>query len=183
MKRLLPALFLLITAAPIIAQDEGGDGAYIPSYAELVREGYGPREHYYDRYGDYGYYLPLNYGYHLAPKPTQAYYGRGYVIYYGYQMLPVGGDQEESLYAFGHPASYYRQLLPPNIDASNVSDVAVEVRNNSSYQPGSYVAQRRVQTRAITTVQRTTTVTRPAFKTAVSPNAGNLPAVGEKPAH
>jgi len=184
MKHLLPALFLLITAAPLLANDDGGDGAIIPSYQELVREGYGPRSH----YDSDTYYLALNYGTHVAPKPTQAYYGRGYTLYYGYQMVRVYEGQENNLYAFGYPVSYFRKLLPPNIDESNIGSVAVEVRHSAYYQPGDYVAQRHYlnTTTTVTSVQPVKAVahpgTVPAFRTAAAPSAG-LPPIGEKPAH
>jgi hypothetical protein len=186
MKHLLPALFLLITAAPLLANDDGGDGAYIPSYPELVREGYAPREHTY-QYQNEGYYVALNTGFHMAPKPTQAYYGRGYVIYYGYQMTPVFSGHEDTIYAFGHPLTYFRQLLPPNVDESNISDVAVEVRHTSYYQPGDYVAQRHYRSNEITTVEAVKPAARPAFKTTINPtitpSSNTLPAIGEKPSH
>jgi hypothetical protein len=190
MKHLLPALFLLITAAPLLANDEGGDGAYIPSYRELVREGYGPQQRYEDENDgrNQGYYLSLNYGVHTAPKPTQAYYGRGYVVYYGYQMIPVVAGEENCVYAFGHPVAYYRQLLPQNVSSEDIGNVAVEVRNSRYYAPGDYVAQRRYPANTITTVTHTATTVRvatgkPTFKTGVSPTSNPLPAIGEKPAH
>jgi hypothetical protein len=156
MKHLLPALFLLITAAPLLANDEGGDGAYIPSYQELVREGYGPRDRAVNEDPNAGNYLALNYGVRAAPKPTQAYYGRGYVVYYGYQMVRMYvRDEEDSQYAFGHPISYYRQLLPQNVNEDDIGNVAVEVRNSRYYAPGDYVAQRHYPTNYTTTVQRT----------------------------
>jgi hypothetical protein len=184
MKHLLPALFLLITAAPLFANDDDSDGAVIPSYQELVHEGYGPRHEYAeDRMADY--YVALNYGLHAAPIPTQAYYGRGYVVYYGYQIQPMVAGQENTTYAFGHPVSYYRQLLPKGVDQSNINQVAVEVRQNSFSQPGDYVAQRHYyRTTTVTSVKPTA---RPAFKTQALPNAApasnTLPAIGEKPSH
>jgi len=179
MKRFLPVLFLLAAATPLLAGDEGGDGAYIPSYRELLREGYVSH----DRDLTDGYYQRLNYNFHAAVVPTQAYYGRGFTVYYGYAMEAMLPGQENVTYAFGHPIAYFRKLLPGNVDASNINDVAVEVRNTSYYQPGDYVAQqRRFRFNAVTTVQPVPTAT---GATAAAPANGSnpLPPIGEKPSH
>jgi len=182
MKRLLPALLLLINAAPLLANDNGGDGAYIPPYRELVREGYG--SHYYDPHnsaGD-GYYLRLNFGdYHLAPKPTMAYYGRGYTLYYGYSMVPTVDGRDDSVYAFGYPLSFFRRLMPDNVTATSIANVAVEVRNTSYYAPGDYIAVRSDHSNAISTVQAVPAAAKPAFKTATMPANPTLPPIGEAP--
>jgi hypothetical protein len=173
MKQLLPALFLLVTAFPLFANDEGGDGPEIPSYRELVREGYGPSNS--DRSG---YYVWLNYNYHMAPKPTQAYYGRGYTVYYGYTAVPVAPGQADTIYAFGYPLSYFRSLMPASVNETNIANYAVEVRNTSYYEPGEYVTQRGSNhANAVTAVRKVSTRT---VNTAAAP-ATTLPPIGEKP--
>jgi hypothetical protein len=167
MKRLLPALLLLVSATPLLAQDDGGDGTNIPSYRELVREGYGPRD-----YRD-SYYMRLNYGIHDAPKPTQAFYGKGYTIYYGYTMVPVAPGQEETTYAFGYPLSYFRSMMPSSVNNTNINQYAVEVRGNAFYQPGDYLAQqRRARANAVSRAQRIAA----QAKTPTGSTAGNTPA-------
>ncbi len=173
MKRLLIALLLLVSGALLFAQDDGGDPGYIPNYRELVREGYGPRHE--DRED---YYLRLGYGFAMAPKPTQAYYGKGYTIYYGYTAVPVLQGQANSVYAFGYPLEYFRHLMPGSVDGLNLSNYAVEVRNNT-YGPGDYVAQNRARHgEAVTTVQKVQTTTTTATASGTNP----LPPIGEKPA-
>jgi hypothetical protein len=180
MKRILLTLLLLVNWAPVFAGESDGDPGYMPSYRELVREGYGPRH--YDRED---YYLRLGYGLTAAPKPTQAYYGKGYTIYYGYTAVPVPWGRSNAIYAFGHPVEYYRHLLPESLNGIDLSRYAVEVPNgsaNGTYGPGDYVAQRREhRADAVTTVQsvKTTTTT----TTTTSNGTNPLPAVGEKPAH
>jgi hypothetical protein len=180
MKRFLLALFLLATAAPLFANDEGGDPGYIPDYQELLREGYGPRD--YDRDRDReDYYLRLGFGYATVPKPTQAYYGKGYVIYYGYTVVPVWHWEARELYAFGHPVEYFRHLMPGATGNVDLSNYAVEVRN-SNYGPGDYVAQNQAHHGdAVTTVQSVTKTATTASAAAKGTNT--LPAIGEKPAH
>src|SRR5258708_6424835 len=107
MKRTFTTLALLVFAgslAPLFAGDEGGDGAYIPEYKELIREGFGPQ-----RSVQVNYYSARFV--HAVPKPTEAYYGKGYVVYYGYTPVPVFERDEASLFAFGHPLSYYQGLM------------------------------------------------------------------------
>jgi hypothetical protein len=185
MKRFLPVLLLLLMGAPLFASDEDGDPGYIPSFAELVREGYGPsyrnRSDMYDRPG-YGYYPLLHYGVTTAPMPTQAYYGKGYTIYYGYTPVPVWrGSPAEQGYAFGYPAEYFRRLLPDSLEGVDLKHYAIEV-HNSMYGPGDYVAQNGGhRSDAVTTVQRVTTTT--TTTTAPSNGTNPLPAIGEKPVH
>jgi hypothetical protein len=180
MKPLFVAFLLLFNAAPLFAGEEVGDPGYIPDYQELVREGYGPRHDYREGYFDRdGYYLRLGYGYTTAPKPTQAYYGKGYTIYYGYTTVMVPWGQPHTDYAFGYPLEYFRRLMPSSVNGVNLSHYAIEVRN-SVYGPGDFVAQSRShRDSAITTVQRVTTTT---TTTAPASGANPLPAIGEKPA-
>ncbi|MGA3171455.1 MAG: hypothetical protein ABSE62_10620 [Chthoniobacteraceae bacterium] len=165
MKQSLLVLFLLAAAAPLFANDEGGDGAYIPDYRELVREGYVIR--------------PIEPAIIAAPKPTQAYYGNGYIIYYGYQAVPVHTFNANFLYAFGHPTQYFSHLNPIAGDSANLNDYAVANGNPfSAYGPGNFIAQarqRQVRAGAISVVQKTTTK-------ATSNGSPQLPAIGEKPA-
>ncbi len=190
MKPLFFALFLLINGAPLFAGEPVGDPSYIPSYQELVREGYGGGYGSgYDGHGRYGsryderertdYYLRLRYGYIAAPKPTQAYYGKGYTIYYAYTTVLVPPWQTNAASAFGHSVDYFRRLLPAGGEGVDLSNYAVEVRNNT-YAPGDYVAQRTEHRGdAVTTVQSVKTTT----TTTTSNGTNPLPAVGEKPAH
>ncbi len=181
MKHSLCLLFLLAIATPLtplFASDEGGDGAYIPSYQELVREGYGPR------------FTPVLAPVKNAPKPTQAYYGNGYTIYYGYTVVPVrvGYDNANLDYAFGYPIEYFRQMMPTSITETNLNRYAVEMStpyyDTNGYGPGTYVAKAPADhSNAVTTVQstaRTTTTTTPSTP---SNGANPLPAIGEKPSH
>jgi hypothetical protein len=173
MKRFLSALFLLALTAPLFANDDGGDPAYIPDYKELVREGYGPR--YSERID---YYSP---GFIKAvPKPTQAYYGKGFTIYYGYQPVRVLQREEGTLYAFGYPLSYFQNLAKGSLNESNLNQYAVAVFKNG-YQPGANVASSRqaYHGTAVTSVQSTTA---PAPASTIAPPAA-LPAIGEKPSH
>jgi hypothetical protein len=174
MKRLLSALFLLVSVAPVFAMDDGGDPAYMPSYQELVREGYGPRES--DRVR-VDYYSPQFIK--AEPKPTQAYYGKGYTIYYGYTTVLVADRNTDTQYAFGRPLAYFRSLMPGSIDQTNLNHYAVEVRT-SNFQPGEYVAQRRTNGTTVTAVQPVTTG---AKATAVAPTTNPLPPVAEKLSH
>jgi hypothetical protein len=178
MKRLLPTLFLLVTAVPLVplfAADDGGDGAVIPDYQELVREGYGPRESDQVRVD---YYSP-EFVKALA-KPTQAYYGKGYTIYYGYTTVIVADRANNTEFAFGHPLAYYKNLMPRSLDQTDLSRYALEVRTEGNTEPGEYVAQRPTNRNAVTTVQNVT----PAAKaTAAAPAANPLPPVAEKLSH
>jgi len=164
MKRFLPALFLLVLAGPLFANDDGSDPGYIPSYQELVREGYGPRSTTITTV-DYNNPAFLK----VMPKPTQAYYGRGFTIYYGFTPVQVWQGEAQATYAFGLPLEYFRQLMPQGVDATNLGHYALEVRKNS-FQPGAYVAQQPAHPAAVTPVHATAA---PA----------TLPAIGEKPAH
>jgi len=165
MKQSLLVLFLLAAAAPLFANDEGGDGPYIPDYRELVREGYVLR--------------PVEPVVAAVPKPTQAFYGNGYIIYYGYQAVPVHTFNASFLYAFGHPVQYFNRLNPIAGDNLNLNDYAVASGNPYNiYGPGTFVAQARQQqlrASATTVVQKTTTK-------ATSNGSPQLPAIGEKPA-
>ena len=175
MKPLFIALLMLVNGAPLFAGEPVGDPGYMPSYQELVREGYGPRHE--EREEREDYFLRLRYGYTTAPKPTQAYYGKGYTIYYGYATVLVPPWQANTTYAFGYPLEYFRSQMPKSVDGVDLAKYALEVRNNM-YGTGDYVAQRREHRGdAVTTVQsvKTTTTT--------SNGTNPLPAVGEKPAH
>ena len=180
MKRLLSVFILLVTAAPLFAHDEGGDGAEIPSYQELVREGFGPRQ-------GQGYlqvettrWLPNQ----MAPKPTQAYYANGYAIYYGYTAVPTIDPRQS--YAFGYSLDFFRHLMPASNTGVNLSHYAVEVNSQTSpYGPGDAVAQgRNTGGNAISTVQSVAVKPAPvAAATTPLNGTATLPAIGEKPAH
>jgi hypothetical protein len=162
MKHLLLPLLLVASVMPVLAHDEGGDGAYIPDYQTLVREGYGPRHEV--RIETYGL------GYRMRPMPTQAYYANGYTVYYGYQPVPERAGIANSLYAFGYAADFYNKLIPGM--ESNLDRLAVTV----SISGGDMVAKARTGNgNAVTTVQRTAPAT--------APTANPLPAIGEKPSH
>jgi hypothetical protein len=176
MKRLLFALFLLGCAGPLFASDEGGDPGYIPDYQELVREGYGPRSTTTTTHVEYNNPIFLE----LVPKPTQAYYGRGYTIYYGFTAVPVWQRGESNNYAFGYPLAYFKNLMPQGVDSTDLSHYAMRVPTNS-FQAGTYVAQRPIaHPAAVTTVQSVTTT---PTTTAPATRNATLPAIGEKPAH
>jgi hypothetical protein len=176
MKRLLFTLFLLGCAGPLFANDDGADPGYIPDYQELVREGYGPHTTTTTTQVEYSNPSFLE----TVPKPTQAYYGRGYTIYYGFTAVPVWQRNEFNTYAFGYPLAYFKSLMPQGVDSTNLSRYAMRVPTNS-FEPGTYVAQRPIaHPAAVTTVQSVTTT-----PTTATPATGNatLPAIGEKPAH
>jgi hypothetical protein len=174
MKQGLFVFCLLLGAAPLLANDEGGDGAYIPSYQELVREGYGA-----------GATTEL-----IRPDPnfvapTQAYYGEGYVIYYGYTVVRTWGDPSTT-YVFGHPLEYYRQMMATaGVNETNLNRYALEVRTtNSDYGPTDMVAKAReeaAQRAAGASVVQTNTVT--PVKPTTSNGTAPLPAIGEKLSH
>lgn len=160
MKHLLLALLLLGNAAPLLANDEGGDGAYVPSSGELIRLGYNNSGQYaeYDGRGyargsssvygfpqTYGNFRP-NIGYATVPKPTQAYYRKGYTVYYGYTPVRVWIADANNTYAFGHPLAYFHQFLPGDPEHVDFSNYAVLVRHNQ-LSPGDYVALQQQQTR------------------------------------
>ena len=131
MKRLFFASLLLLNAAPLFANDEGGGGTFIPDYQELVREGYGPRHldrERDDREGD-GYLRRAPFV--SIPKPTQAFYANGYTIYYGYTAAIRNGDVN-ALYAFGYPVDYFRHMMPPSVTDTNLTNYAVAVDNPKS---------------------------------------------------
>ena len=149
---LFVALLLLVNGAPLFAGETDGDPGYMPDYQELVREGYGPRHE-----NREDTYLRLGYGYTMAPKPTQAYFGKGYTIYYGYTTVAVRNGQTDSVYAFGHPLEYFRRLMPDSMEDLDLSNYAVEVRH-SGYGTGDVVSQSRSHRgNAVTTVQSVTT--------------------------
>jgi len=165
MKRFLFALFLLVSAGALFANDEGADPGYIPDYQTLVREGYGPRSTTTRIEYDNPEFLQV------LPKPTQAYYGRGFTIYYGFEPIVLWQKYAQTTYAFGHPLAYFKQMMPQGLDDTNLSHYALEVPKNN-FEPGTYVAQRQPQhPAATTTVQKVSTAT------------ATLPAIGEKPTH
>jgi hypothetical protein len=175
MKQFLFALFLLVNAAPLFANDEDGDIAYIPSYQELVREGYGPRDHRQDERYRQGYNLPVT---GMAPKPTLAYYGKGYTVYYGYTAVQAHFWDPNLSYAFGRPLDYFRNMMPDSITDTDLDHYAVSVpTQHGLYGPGDFVANAQAShVNAISTVQTTKA-------SANGANSANpLPAIGEKPA-
>jgi hypothetical protein len=176
MKRLLFGFFLVASAVPLLANDDGGDGTVIPSYAELVREGYGPSSQ------DQAEYLLIRRnGFTAAPKPTQAYYGNGYTIYYAYTPVKIASGEANTIFAFGHPVTYYWHLSPITDPGTNLNNYATLSHEGQSqyYAPGDYIAQHQP---AVTTVQPQTAKATP--KTAApSSGAATLPAIGEKPSH
>jgi len=182
MKQFLFALFLLVNAAPLFANDEGDEIAYIPSYQELVREGYGPRNHdYRDQYRDQNREQYLGWAMSTAPKPTQAYYGRGYTVYYGYTPVPVRVMDNNMLYAFGNSVEYYRKMMPASVTETNLSRYAVAVTNNYGYYGRNAVAARVQNANATTVVQSAAASPAPVVAKAVTSGTTALPAIGEKP--
>ena len=173
MKQLIFGLFLVASTLPLFAGDEGGDGPEIPSYTELVREGYGPTSQ-----EQTTYYSIRTVGLVAAPKPTMAYYGRGYTIYYGYTPIKIAAAQANTVYAFGHPVSYFWHLTPTADPTMSLDNYAVQV-TTPAYGEGNAIAQRGGN--AITTVQSTTPAKTgtPAIVPAGGP--AQLPAIGEKP--
>jgi len=138
-----------------------------------VRQGYGPRDHQTDGEVNVSLNLQQFYGVKAAPKPTQAYYAKGYTIYYGYTEIPVRQTEPETAYAFGYSLEYFRHLMPASLDGVTLNQYAVEIRN-SLYGPGDFVAQNQHRGNAVTKVQSVT-------KTATSTGSSQLPAIGEKP--
>jgi hypothetical protein len=186
MKHLLFPLCLLVSVTPLLAHDEGGDGAVIPSYQELIREGYGPRN--YD--GDELYrrsYLPAR----ETAKPTQAFYGPGYVVYYGY--TPVRLYDAGKAYAFGYPTEFYTNLMSHSVNELNLNRYAVAVggRNSSNRNrnrdhvthPGTAVTA--VVSTSATGTQASPTATVPTATTGTAPaaKAAAAPVAGDKAAH
>ena len=169
MKHSLLALFLVVSAAPLFANDQDGEIAFIPSYRELVREGYGPREQ------------PFRPVVSVAPKPTQAFYGQGYIVYYGYTAMPVRAGDGNTLYAFGSPVEYFRRMMPASDTDTNLNRYAVAV-SNGNYNYGNAVAQGRDRRAEATTVVKSTTVATPPVAAAKPAPAGGA-AVGEKSTH
>jgi hypothetical protein len=179
MKKIFITLALLLLAgfaAPLFASDDGGDGAYIPDYKELVREGYS------HRVVEVDYNSPRFVK--AMAKPTQAYYGKGYVVYYGYTVVPIWERDASAQYAFGHPLAYYQGLMANSGKPTNLSEYAVEVRN-SNYQPGSEVADRpsfratpvtQIQSIQASAARSTTPATNAV---AIKPAKGVLPPIGE----
>lgn len=179
-KRLFFALFLLVCAGPLFANDEGGDPGYIPDYQELVREGYGPRTMTTTTEVEYNNPKFLE----TVPKPTQAYYGKGFTVYYGFTAVPVWERSEADTYAFGLPLAYFKNLMPQGVDATNLSHYAMRVPTNT-FEPGTYVAQQPVAHPAAATTVPTVTTTPALAAPAALPVTGTatLPAIGEKPSH
>jgi hypothetical protein len=130
MKRFLPILVLLAMAGALIARDEGGDGDIIPDYQELVREGYGPHHDYSFR----GYYPMVNTTEVMVPMPTQAYYGRGYTIYYGFTPLRAHPWETSMIYAFGYSADFYRRIMPESLTNVNLDRYSVSVIDQKVYK-------------------------------------------------
>ena len=126
MKGLILALFLLGSAIPVLARDEGGDGVVIPSFQELVREGFGP--HISERPTIIIPTVTLI----AAPKPTQAYYMKERTVYYGFVPLAVRSTNTSTIYAFGYPLDFYRKLMPPSITDINLSRYSVSVPTNNA---------------------------------------------------
>jgi hypothetical protein len=156
MKRLLLALFLLSPAAPLFAADDGGDPGYIPDYQELVREGYGPHSQEIQNRPEYGSTvidIHRPYTVHAAPKPTQAYYGKGFTIYYGYTTVLAAEGDADSIYAFGYPLTYFRQLTPASITDVNLTRYRQEVRDTHNAAGNARAQVQADHGNAITTVQ------------------------------
>jgi len=116
MKRIFAALIpavLLVGAPALRAFDDGGDGAFIPSYRELQREGYTS-----DRSEQ------------PDTKPTQAFHMNGVTIYYGYTPLPVNqryfADERQN-YAFGYPVSYFKERMSNSVMSANIDRYALAV--------------------------------------------------------
>jgi hypothetical protein len=164
MKRFLFPLFLLSVGRVAFANDDGSDPGYIPDYQQLVREGYGPKHTTVTTEVDY--YNPAFLK--VMPKPTQAYYGKGFTIYYGFTPVEVWQKEAQTTYAFGYPLEYFRQLMPQGVDSTSLNHYVLEVRHNN-FEPGTYVAKQQGHPAAVTTVHA---VAAPAA----------LPAIGEKPA-
>ncbi len=195
---LMPVV-LLVVAPRARALDEGGDGAYIPNYDELQREGYG---------GDYRHAVTD------AAKPTQAYHLKGVTIYYGYTPVHVhrdyeyGGDAREN-YAFGYPETYFREKMPTSVTSANLNNYAVAVNDPITRTPGDFFNTNPDRNTAITFVKpvkpktpveniaatksekktgKTPAIalraTAPVTNPATIPAAGTatLPAIGEPPA-
>jgi hypothetical protein len=184
-KGFLFAFFLLVSGLPLFASDDGGDPNNLPSYGELVREGYGPRAPQANE--QVNYYSPAFL--HEVPKPTQAYYMKGATIYYGYQTVPVWERDENSVFAFGHPLSYFHRLMQTSATDTDLSRYVLEVKKNNTdigVAEGSYAAQIPiVHHRAVTRVQTVTTPARTAVATS-APNfrtSGVLPPIAEKPSN
>jgi hypothetical protein len=166
MKSLILAFFLTANVLPLLANDEGGTPGYIPDYETLVREGYGVRVR-----ADYrADYYGVDSRQIVAPMPTQAFYMKGQTIYYGYKPVAVGSEYRNTVYAFGYPSDYFRQMMPASAIAVNLSHYAVAVANHyGDYGPGDFVARAKAEhENAVTTVQTTRVTT--------------LPAIGEGPA-
>ena len=172
MKHSLLALFLMVSAAPLFANDQDGDMAYIPSYRELVREGYGPREH-------EQLFRPVV---RVAPKPTQAFYGRGYTVYYGYTTVPIRAGDNSMLYAFGSPVEYFRRMMPLSDVETNLSRYAVTV-SNADYGHAVAEGGNQQHPEATTVVQSTTAKTTPVAATKPGPVSAAPSTVGEKATH
>ena len=132
MKHFLLPLFLLASAAPLLANDVDGDYAYMPRYQELVREGYGPRR---------DMMVILNQqpsGLRAVPKPTQAYYMKGQAVYYGYTPVVTSAVNQHALYAFGYPVDYFQRMMLASGAETNLDryTVAVATSPRSPYEAG-----------------------------------------------
>jgi hypothetical protein len=64
----------------------------------------------------------------LTPKPTQAFYGKGYTVYYGFTQVEYRLDSH-FVYAFGYPSDHYRQMITTPLDDTNLTRYAIVVTN------------------------------------------------------
>lgn len=127
MKQILFSLALLAAVASpglLFGGDNGGDGAYIPSYQELVREGYGSRHDTRDGYHRTSYVM--------RALPTQAYYSHGYTVFYGYTAVREHTAAGQSVYAFGYPADFYTRLMPEQ--NTNLDRLVVQLSRAGNYR-------------------------------------------------
>ena len=135
MKKFLLLAALVTLTAPLFANDEGGDGAYIPPIAELMHEGYGSPM-IVDPYDlNNAVNSVMLESRKVGAKPTQAYYDaeRHRTIYYGFKPVPLYRVDPSTLYAFGYPLDFFRALLPPSIESTNLETAAVAVYNSRVY--------------------------------------------------
>ena len=152
MKQFFPLLLLLALPAAVLARDEGGDGAYIPSRAELARDGY------YVHHSDtYAYYNAIPES--ASAKPTQAYYTKGSTIYYGFvPYSPHGYYAARTPYAFGYPIDFYQQMVAGSRDAAGLNHLVVALNHPSPHSATTQVAataQSHPAHPGVTTVSRT----------------------------
>ena len=116
-----------------------------------------------------------------APKPTQAFYGPGYIVYYGYITVPV--YEPGSNYSFGYPLEFYRKLMPASVTDVNMDRYAVAVGTQKNYHRAAVQGESRHKP-AVTSVvpasapaqanpDAATTGTTPGRKAIPTPAAGN----------